>query len=257
MSKIIKLDPNKPFRENLDGSAVATPLYESEVGLDGTKRKKLKLYGTAIVCDRPGINGRSYPSEIIKREMNRYINKYINQGRSAAELNHPRLTAEGEGKDYSVFEINLMKVCAVIESLSMEGNRMMCKMRVVDQHPAGQALKALVDEGYKPGYSLRGAGSVIETGKGYFEVADDYRMITNDVVGNPSFDDDAITEPLYEAIKGGKIQVLTEAVDIANAELLAGMDAAVRSTDIVAGRKQLYKSAFESYIRQIQNVRYS
>jgi hypothetical protein len=254
MSKIIK---PRLLCENLkgnDGDSIITPMYESVVALDGKESKKLKLYGTAIVCDRPGINGRSYPSTIIEREMKRYVKKYIKQGRSAAELNHPRLSSDGEGKDYSVFEINLMKVCSIIEDLHMEGNRMMCKMRVVEAHPAGQALKALVDDGFKPGYSLRGAGSVVETGMGHYEVADDYRMITNDVVGNPSFDDDAITDSMYESIKGGKVQVLTEAIDIANAEFLTQLDDAY-AIDIMSGRKQLKKAAFESYLGKLQNMR--
>ena len=161
-----------------------SPLYETVILPSGDGEKKLMLYGTAIVCDRPGINGRSYPSRILKREMDRYIKKYIKGGRSFSELNHPRLTSEGEGRDYSVFEINLMKACCMITELHFEGTDMKCKMKVVDKHPAGQALRALVDDGLRPGYSLRGAGSVVESGRGFFEVADDYRMITIDVVGN-------------------------------------------------------------------------
>ena len=234
--------------------AVTTALYESDTALSGVKEKRLKLIGTAIVCDRPGINGRSYPSRILKREMNRYVSKYINNGRSFAELNHPRLSADGEGKDYSVFEINLMKACCMIESLSFKGNDMICKMKVIEKHPAGLALKALVDDGLRPGYSLRGAGSVVESGKGYYEVDEDYRMITIDVVGNPSFDDDAIVSSLYESIKGGKINVLTESVqgclENANREFMLNVGKAAQQK-IISGRKKFNRDALVTYCESI------
>lgn len=235
-----------------------TALYENDLVLDGTREKKLKIVGTAIVCDRPGINGRSYPSVILKREMSRYITKYIKNGRSFAELNHPRLTSDGEGRDYSVFEINLMKACCMIESLNFDGANMICKMKVVDKHPAGHALKSLIDDGLRPGYSLRGAGSVVESGKGYYEVADDYRMITIDVVGNPSFDDDAIVDSLYESIKAGKINVLTESVssgflDTANKEFMMNVGYAAQQT-MLSGRKQYNKAALESYINSLKCI---
>jgi hypothetical protein len=228
-------------------------LYENiKIPSTGVKEPKLFLYGTAIVCDRPGINGRSYPSSILKREMDRYIGKYINNGRSFAELNHPRLTADGEGKDYSVFEINLFKACCMIVDLHFEKNEMKCKMKVVDKHPAGIALKALIDDGLRPGYSLRGAGSVIDTGRGFYEVDKDYRMITIDVVGNPSFDDDAIIDSLYESIKGGKMNVLTEsahALEMAQIDFMSGINNSVNKS--IVGRKQIQKIVLENYCKQL------
>jgi len=249
MSKIIKLTEQQTDFVN--------PMYENVETLSGDVEKRLKLYGIGIVCDRPGINGRSYPKTILEREMNRYITKYVNGGRSFAELNHPRLTDQGEGKDYSVFEINLMKACCMIEELHFEQNNMMCKMKVVDKHPAGQALKALVDDGLRPGYSLRGAGSVIDSGKGFLEVDIDYRMITIDVVGNPSFDDDAIIDSLYESIRGGKLNVLTESVQIAlnsaSDEFISNIGTA-STTNIISGRKQINKAALESYCQALINI---
>lgn len=231
-------------------------LYESIKNPAGVIEPKLFLYGTAIVCDRPGINGRSYPSSILRREMERYISKYIKNGRSFSELNHPRLTSDGEGKDYSVFEINLLKACCMIVDLHFEHNEMKCKMKVVDKHPAGAALKALIDDGLRPGYSLRGAGSVIDTGRGFYEVDKDYRMITIDVVGNPSFDDDAIIDSLYESIKGGKLNVLTEssdALECAHMDFINGINHSI-STKSIPGRKQIQKVVLESYCNNLLNI---
>lgn len=225
-------------------------MYENQVDLAGKPVKKMKIQGTAIVTDIAGINGRSYPKSVLQPEVKRFNEKFIKKGRGVAELNHPRLTSEGDGKDYSVFEINLMKACAVVEELYFEGNNLFCKMAVVDDHPAGEALKALINAGYVPGYSLRGAGSVKDTGKGFYEVTDDYRLITIDVVGNPSFDDKALISSMYESIKGNKVQVLTEAVEMANKEFLVNCDI---GTKIRTGKKQFNKAALESYFKKLAN----
>lgn len=226
------------------------PIYEEAYDLSGKKTKKLKIYGTAIVTDLPGINGRAYPKTILGPEVKRFNEKFIARGRGIAELNHPRLTAEGEGKDYSVFEINLMKACAVVEELYFEGNNLYCKMAVVENHPAGQALKALIDSGYVPGYSLRGAGSVVDSNKGYLEVADDYRLITIDVVGNPSFDDKALISSVYESVKGASAQVLTEAVQSTYTEIALNHDI---QTQVRVGHKQFNKAALEGVLRTYGN----
>lgn len=216
-------------------------MYEDVVDYTGKKVKRLKVEGIAIVCDVPGINGRSYPLHILKAEVDRFNEKFVKTGRAAAELNHPRLTSDGEGKDYSVFEMNLMKTCALIEELRFEGKNLYCKMIIVEEHPAGQAIAALIKNGYVPGYSLRGAGSVVDTGMGYYEVSDDYRLITIDIVGNPSFDDKALIKPKYEALQTAKVSVLTESVEMTRKELLY-------NRDVMVGFKKFDPVAFESCI---------
>lgn len=230
--------------------SLVKPMYEEAYDLSGKKTKKLKIYGTAIVCDIPGINGRAYPKSILGPEVSRFNEKFIDRGRGVAELNHPRLTSDGEGKDYSVFEINLMKACAVIEELYFQGNNLFCKMAVVESHPAGQALKALIDSGYVPGYSLRGAGSVVDSGQGFFEVADDYRLITIDVVGNPSFDDKALISSMYESVKGSNVQVLTEAVQSTYNEIALNHDIQQK---VRLNHRQFDKTALEGVLRTYGN----
>ena len=247
----MKKKTDNPLTDHIADS-VLNPLYEAETSLTGEKIKVLKLVGTAVVCDKPGINGRSYPLKVMKREAERYMKKYVRNGRSFSELNHPRLNEKGEGKDYPVFEINLSKVCALIEELSFKGDRMLIKLRVIEKHPAGAALKALVDAGLRPGVSLRGAGSTKKM-SGYSEVTDDYRLITIDVVGNPSFDDDAVLDSLYEGIQAGKVQILTEAVDMASQEFIHTIEP---KNNLFSGRKKLNKDAlvnlFESYSEEMK-----
>ena len=205
----------------IDPGKKAKFLYESVLDSEGNSKKRLKIYGTAVVCDVTGINGRSYPKRILEPEVKRFNEEFIKTGRAAAQLNHPRVDQDGNGKDYSVYEMNLMKTCALIEDMHFEGNNLMCKMVVVEGHPAGDALTALLKAGYVPGYSLRGSGSVVSAANG-FEITDDYHLITVDVVGNPSFDAKALVTPMYESIDGGaKEKALMESISQIQQEIIA------------------------------------
>ena len=184
------------------------------LGLDGILHKRLIIEGTAILTDIPGINGRSYPKWIIEREVNRLNKEWVPFGRLAGELNHPRLDDENNPKDYPIFEMNMSKICALIEELRLDGNKLYCRMVVVEgDHGAGDKLAALLRTGYVPGYSLRGAGGVIE-GNDYDTIDTDYTLITIDVVGNPSFGKDAIISYHFESnnTKTGQKQTLLESI---------------------------------------------
>ena len=69
----------------------------------------------------------------------------------------------------------------------------------------------MIRGGYHPGFSLRGAGSTINMGE-HEEISDDYTMITIDVVGNPSFGQDAIFTARQESAEASGKAPLTEAV---------------------------------------------
>lgn len=194
----------------------------------GVGVKRLVIEGIGIVCDIPGINNRSYPRRIIEREMKRLMAEMVSRGRLAAELNHPRLDVNGDAKDYPIFEMNLEKVCALIEDLHMEGDKLMVRMVVLEETPAGKTLAGLIRGGYHPGFSLRGAGSTVPAGD-HEEIGDDYTMITIDVVGNPSFGQDAIFNSRTESVSA-KAKPLTESVSKAAPRPL------VESIESVMGR---------------------
>lgn len=177
----------------------------------GKPVQRLIIEGTAIVCDVPGINNRSYPKRIIEREMNRLVKDYVVKGRLAASMNHPRLYSDGSAKDWPIFEMDLMNICALIEDLHMEGNVLKVRMVVMEETKAGKQLAALIRGGYHPGFSLRGAGSTINMGE-HEEIADDYIMITIDVVGNPSFGQDAIFTARQESAETSSATPLVESV---------------------------------------------
>ena len=107
--------------------------------------------------------------------------------------------SEGEAKDYPIFELDLDSICTLVEDLHMEGNDLKVRMVVMEETRDGHQLGALIRGGYHPGFSLRGAGSTISLGD-HEEIADDYTMITIDVVGNPSFGQPAIFNARTEGV---------------------------------------------------------
>ena len=246
-------------RPGISESEPLSPMYESEVGLDGSSKKILKVEGIAVPCDTVGINNRLYPSQIIRPQAQLFTNTRIAEGRSGSELNHPRVDKEGQGVDGSIFEINLKKVCALIEYLKMDGNNLAIKFRVTKSNngltTCGDILANLIEHGMRPGCSLRGAGSASEHPKGYQVIGNDYRLITVDIVGNPSFDTEAMLDVTYEAAKAG--QILTESVDgTANMMYLEQateefIHQVNKNASIWSGRKELNKQVLLEYLSRI------
>lgn len=252
-TKILMSKPGYAESEPLE------PMYESEIGLDGKKKKILKVEGIAVPCDTVGINNRLYPSGIIDPQAKLFTNTRIAEGRSGAELNHPRVDSKGQGIDGSIFEINLKKVCALIEYLKMDRNKLAIKYRVTKSNngltTAGDILANLIENGMRPGCSLRGAGSAMAHPDGYQIIGDDYRLITVDIVGNPSFDSEAMLDITYEAASKG--QILTESIDgdqnmmfveQATQEFIHQVN---RNASVWSGRKELNKAVLLDYLSNI------
>ena len=218
--------------EQREESSAMKVMYES-VGSLEVGGKKLKLEGIAIVCDSPGINGRTYPTSLMARESKKFTQNYIRTANSLGELNHPPVDDEGNARLLPVTEINLEKACHLIEKLEMQGNNMIIKSRVITAHPCGAIIKALSDDGIPVGNSLRGLGSVYRDG-GRNIVADDYDLITVDIVGRPSYGNNAMLHSITEAVNSHKIPLLTEAVEYAVKEFRSEIDSSVRNNTIKA-----------------------
>lgn len=114
-------------------------------------------------------NGRMYKKSTLEREVNR-LTEEINNKSLYGELNHP-----------SSPEIDLNNVAILIENVWWKGNDLYGKASVLDT-PKGQIIKAIMKKG-KVGISSRGLGSVNEDG---YVNDKSYKMITWDIVGNPS-----------------------------------------------------------------------
>jgi len=133
----------------------------------------LILSGRLQTANKKNGNGRIYPHEVLKREINNYMN-VVKDNRACGELDHP---------DDSV--VNLKNVSHIITDIWWEGKDVMGKIKVLDT-PSGRILKDLVNAGVKLGISSRGLGSVKEGIGGTVTVESDFQLICFDMVAEPS-----------------------------------------------------------------------
>ena len=117
-------------------------------------------------------NGRFYSRDIWEREMDKYKD-IINENRALGELDHPETGV-----------INLQNVSHNIKSADWDGDHIIGKIEILPT-PAGNILKALIDNGISVGVSSRGEGSVRQMGE-VLEVQDDFNLICWDFVSTPS-----------------------------------------------------------------------
>tara|TARA_R100001079_G_C4428602_1_gene143097 strand:+ start:290 stop:901 length:612 start_codon:yes stop_codon:yes gene_type:complete len=137
------------------------------------KNGALYLSGRLQTADKQNGNGRVYPYNVLKREMDNYL-RIVKDNRACGELDHP---------DDSV--VNLKNVSHIVTDCWWEGKDVMGKIKVLDT-PSGRILKDLVNAGVKLGISSRGLGSVTESSNGTVTVENDFQLICFDMVSEPS-----------------------------------------------------------------------
>lgn len=163
-------------------------------------------------------NGRIYPEDILKREVQRYQIK-INERRALAELNHP-----------SDSTIDLSRVAINVVEMHWEGNTLVGKIEIITSPGfrkygiiscEGDQTANLLLSGYKIGLSSRGLGTVTSK-MGILYVADDYELVCFDVVSEPSTknawivpDEEIPQEYIYvsENVKNKNENVLIEKIN--------------------------------------------
>lgn len=139
--------------------------------------QSLYITGPFLQAEVTNRNGRCYPFTILEREVKRYNDTFIKNGRALGELGHP------DGPT-----VNLDRVSHMITSLTAEGNNFVGKAKILDT-PMGNIAKSLLGEGVKLGVSSRGIGSLVEK-NGVRYVADDFMLATAaDIVADPSAPD--------------------------------------------------------------------
>ena len=139
------------------------------------ENKSLIVSGILQRAEAKNQNCRVYPMEILKREVQQYIEGPIKERRATGELDHP---------DSSV--INLQNVSHNIRKIWWKGDDVMGEVEILDT-PAGKILKELFRNGITVGISSRGMGSVKENiGDGTVEVQDDFELVCWDFVSTPS-----------------------------------------------------------------------
>jgi len=162
--------------------------------------KTLYLVGKCHEAERLNGNGRKYPVDILRREVQKYM-EVVKDRRACGELDHP---------DDSV--VNLKNASHMVTDLWWDGNALMGKIKVLST-PAGQTLRALVNDGVKIGISSRGLGSVTQTG-GHVVVESDFQLICFDVVSDPStpkaFMDEIVMENRLTRPKNSIINIVDD-----------------------------------------------
>jgi len=137
--------------------------------VEGSDEKNYFLKGPFLEANVKNRNGRKYMQETLDREVKDFAENKIKTHRSVGELDHPPEPT-----------INLDRISHVITSLAMDGNVGYGVAKLLNT-PMGKIAKALVDDGIQLGMSTRGVGSLDGD-----MVKDDYKLITVDIVADPS-----------------------------------------------------------------------
>jgi hypothetical protein len=140
--------------------------------------KNYYIEGVFMQSEIKNRNGRMYPEQMLKSEIDRYVKEYVDKKRAFGELGHP------EGPT-----INLDRVSHMITELRQDGSDFIGKAKILNT-PNGNIVKALIDEGARLGVSSRGMGSIKTEGRDVQIVQDDFYLATAaDIVADPSAPD--------------------------------------------------------------------
>ena len=131
------------------------------------------LSGVMQKANTPNGNGRVYPAEVLRREVQNY-QKLVKERRALGELDHPEDSV-----------INLKNASHMVTDIWWDGDSVMGKVKVLNT-PSGRILQDLVSSGVTLGISSRGLGSVHESNSGQAVVEDDFQLICFDFVSEPS-----------------------------------------------------------------------
>ena len=168
----------KLIREEIESVNIIT---ESKGG-----KKSLFIEGIFLQGNIKNSNGRMYPMETLRKEVERYNESNIVSGRALGELGHP------DGPT-----VNLDRVSHKIVSLRESGSNFIGKAKILNT-PMGKIASNLIEEGVKLGVSSRGIGSLKQTKEGFNVVGEDFMLATAaDIVADPSAPD-AFVEGIME-----------------------------------------------------------
>ena len=141
-------------------------------------KKSMFIEGIFLQGDIQNRNGRMYPMNTLRREVQRYNESFVDSGRAVGELGHP------EGPT-----VNLDRVSHKIVSLKESGTNFIGKAKILST-PMGKIAQNLIDEGVKLGVSSRGLGTLDVNEQGVKVVSDDFTLATAaDIVSDPSAPD--------------------------------------------------------------------
>lgn len=144
-----------------------------QVLTEGKTNPTMKIKGIFGRCNEKNNNGRIYPTAVLEGQLNK-VQPMINERRLCGELDHP-----------SNDTVKLANASHLITKLEMKGDELIGEAELLNT-PAGLTAKALVEGGVKIGISSRGMGTLSEDANGQKIVNEDFRLVTFDLVADPS-----------------------------------------------------------------------
>ena len=138
----------------------------------------LTIRGVFAMADRPTLNNRVYPRQILKRAMEKYITEKVKNGRAVGHLGKPEGVA-----------IDLDKVSHRITEIKHDKDIWTGKAIVLN-NKMGDIVKGIFNGGGALGISQRSLASIREdsaTGRSF--VGDDLSIHAFDITDSPSFTD--------------------------------------------------------------------
>ena len=144
-----------------------------QVLTEGKGNDTMKIKGVFGRCNEKNNNGRIYPTNVLEGQLQK-VQPLIAERRLCGELDHPQNDT-----------VKLSNASHLITKLDMKGDELIGEAEIL-KTPAGLTAKALVEGGVKIGISSRGMGTLSEDAKGNKIVNEDFRLVTFDLVADPS-----------------------------------------------------------------------
>jgi hypothetical protein len=141
--------------------------------LNEGKNGPMRVRGVFQRADEENNNKRIYPKALLEREITK-LEESMKNRRLMGELDHPQHDS-----------VKLSNVSHLITKLEAKGNEIIGEAEILDT-PMGKVAKALIEGGVQIGISSRGMGTLSEGQDGKRYVNEDFRLITWDLVADPS-----------------------------------------------------------------------
>ena len=148
-------------------------IEQLQVLSEGKANGPMKIRGVFGRCNEKNNNGRIYPTAVLESQLSK-VQPLIAERRLCGELDHPANDT-----------VKLSNASHLITKLDMKGNELIGEAEIL-KTPAGLTAKALVEGGVKIGISSRGMGTLSEDHNGDKIVNEDFRLVTFDLVADPS-----------------------------------------------------------------------
>jgi hypothetical protein len=133
----------------------------------------MRIRGVFGRCNEKNNNGRIYPTNILQGQLSK-VQPLIEERRLCGELDHPQNDT-----------VKLSNASHLITKLELKGNELIGEAELL-KTPAGLTAQALINGGVKIGISSRGMGTLSEDREGNKIVNEDFRLVTFDLVADPS-----------------------------------------------------------------------